>query len=177
MNFQVFAKLRGLKMYFCSVCLMAIPQRDPYLKTWKFAPGKCSRPIRCCTCFCVFKFWLPKNSLQCVFPVFLEVFGPNLLYREFKNRYSKESVSVNKKDISDHIYQLIYISLWFYCSGFGCQNSSKMTAFRQKMRVLGHNTNSLKLLNLKMIGPESVLEHIRKELFSQVTKRKGLVER
>ena len=97
MNLQVFAKLRGLKMYFCSVCLMAIPQRDPYLKTWKFAPGKCSRPIRCCTCFCVFKFWLPKNSLQCVFPVFLEVFGPNLLYREFKNRYSKESVSVNKK--------------------------------------------------------------------------------
>ena len=97
-------------------------------------------------CFFIFKFWLPKNLSASCFPVFLVVFGHNLLYWEFKNRYmySKKPVSVTKKDISDHIYQLIYISLWFYCSGFGCQNSSKMTTFR----TLWHNAYLLELFNL-----------------------------
>ena len=101
--------------------------------------------IRCCLCFCIFTFWLPKKPLCSVFS--LCSFGHNLLYWEFKSRYLKNPVYVTKKDISDHIYQLIYISLWFYCSGFGCQNSSKMTTFRPKMRILWHNANSLELLN------------------------------
>ena len=94
-----------------------------------------------------------KTSLHWVFPVFLVVFAHNLLYWEFKNRYSKKPVSVTKKDISDHIYQLIYISLWFYCSGLGCQNLSKMTIFRPKMRILWHNADSLELLNPKNDWP------------------------
>ena len=88
-----------------------------------------------------------KAFLQSVFPVFLLVFGHNLQYWEFKNRYSKKLVYVTIIDISDHIYQLIYISLWFYCSGFGCQISSKMTAFRPKMWILWHNANSLELIH------------------------------
>ena len=106
-----------------------------------------SAKIHMHACVCISKFWLPKNLHVVFFPVFLVVFGHNLLYWEFKNRYSKKPVYVTKKDISDHIYQLIYISLWFYCSGFGCQNSSKMTTFRPKMRILWHNANSLELLN------------------------------
>ena len=33
------------------------------------------------------------------------------------------------------------------CSGFGCKNSSKMTTFRPKFRILRQNTNFLELLN------------------------------
>ena len=42
-------------------------------------------------------FSCKKASLQCVFPVFLVVFGHDLLYWEFKNRYSKKPVYVTKK--------------------------------------------------------------------------------
>ena len=103
--------------------------------------------IRCCVYFCIFKFWLPKNFSAVCFSCFLVVFGHNLLYWKFKNRYSKNPVSVTYKDINDHIYQLINTNLWFYCSGFGSQNSSKMTTFRPKVRVLWHNADLLELLN------------------------------
>ena len=43
-------------------------------------------------------------------------------YVEYEDRYSKTPTSVNRKDVSEHIYQVIHISLWFYGSGFGCQN-------------------------------------------------------
>ena len=65
-------------------------------------------------------FAAKKASPRCVFPVFWVVFGHNLLHWEFKNWYSKKPVPVTKKDISDHIHQLICISLKFYDSGFGC---------------------------------------------------------
>ena len=71
----------------------------------------------------------------------------NLLCWDFKNRYPKKPVSFTKIDICDHIYCLIYISLGFYCSEFGCQNPSRMTTLRPKLRILGHNANSLGLLN------------------------------
>ena len=85
--------------------------------------------------------------------VFLVVFRHKLLYCEFKNRYSKKPVSVTKKDISDHIYCLIYISIWFYCSGFGCQNPAQRTTLRPKVRILWHDANSLELLNPENYWP------------------------
>ena len=42
---------------------------------------------------------------------------------EFDVKYPKKPVSVTNKDTSDHIYQSVYISLWFYSAGFGCKNS------------------------------------------------------
>ena len=70
-------------------------------------------------------------------------FGHNLLYWEFENRYSKKPLSITKQDISDHIYLLIYISLWFYSSWFGCNNLSEKATLRPKMWIVWHNANSL----------------------------------
>ena len=72
-------------------------------------------------------------------------------YVELEDGYSKKPVSATKKDISDHIHQLIHSSPCFYSSGCGCQNSSKVTTFQPRMRILGHNANPLELLN-----PENV---------------------
>ena len=85
--------------------------------------------------------------LQASFAKFLVDLRHFWQYVEFEDRYSKKPVSVTKKDINDHIYQLIHSSQWFYGSGFVCQNSSKMTNFRLKMRILWHNANLDELLN------------------------------
>ena len=45
-------------------------------------------------------------------------------------------MSVTKKDASDHIYQSIYISLWFYCSGFGCKNRYPVWMPRTKRQCI-----------------------------------------
>ena len=78
-------------------------------------------------------------------------------------------MSVIKKDISDHIYQLIHSSLWFYGSGFGCQNSSKMTTFRPKMRILWHKANSLEQSNSQNAWswncPETLLSKSQKRRY------------
>ena len=92
-----------------------------------------------------------QKSLSAV--CFSCVFGHNLLYWVIKNRYSKKPAYVTKKYISDHTYKLISISLWFYCSGFGCENSSKMIFFRPKMRILCHKANLLELLNPENVWP------------------------
>ena len=70
-------------------------------------------------------------------------------YVEYEDRYSKTPTSVNRKDVSEHIYQVIHISLWFYGSGFGCQNWSKMTTFKLKMRILWHNADLLERINAR----------------------------
>ena len=53
-----------------------------------------------------------RNYLSACY--FCYIFGSFLRhlwqYAEFEDRYSKKPVSVTKKDISDHIYQLIYSS-------------------------------------------------------------------
>ena len=103
-----------------------------------------------------------QNYLSVVF--FCYVFGSLghfWLYVELKYNYSKKQ-SVTEKDMRDLIYQIIYISLWFYGWGFGCQNLLKMTTFRSNMRILCHNANLLELLNPEMVGPDPVLQHILK---------------
>ena len=89
-----------------------------------------------------------KASLQCVFPVFSVVFGHDLLYWEFKNRYSKKPVYVTKRDISDHIYKLIHISLcMILLLRIWLREFIKNDHFETKMRILWHNANSVELLN------------------------------
>ena len=92
------------------------------------------------TLLCVFRCLQKVSSkitfLLSIFAAILVVLGPFWLYEEFDDRYPKKLVSVTKKDTSSHIYQSIYISLWFYGSGFGCKNSSKMATFRPNMRIL-----------------------------------------
>ena len=98
----------------------------------------------CCVCFSVFKKYLQKIPL----PVyFCWVLGPFWLYKEFDARYPKKPMSVSNKDTSDNIYQCIYISLWFFDSGFDCKNSSKMATYRPKMSILWHNAVLMELLN------------------------------
>ena len=157
MNLQVFAKLRGLKMYFCSVCLMAIPQRDPYLKTWKFAPGKCSRPIRCCTCFCVFKFWLPKNSLQCVFPVFLEVLDIICFIESLKTDIQK-SPCQSLKNINSFI------------SAYDSTTQDLAARINQKWPFSDNKWEFYDTMlirwnykTLKMVGPDTALQHSKSQ--------------
>ena len=75
--------------------------------------------------------------LLSIFSVLLAVLGPFCLYAEFDDTYPKNPMSVSKKDISDHIYQSIYSSLWFYCSRFGSKSSWKMA-------TLDQNENSIK---------------------------------
>ena len=68
-------------------------------------------------------------------------------YVELEDGYSKKPVSSTKKDISDHIHQVVASTPCFDSSGCGCQNSSKVTTFQPTMRILGHNANPLELLN------------------------------
>ena len=84
--------------------------------------------------------------LQVIFANFFCSFQTFLtIYRLWRHRYSKKLVSLTDKDISDPCCQLIYSSLLFYGSGFGCQNSSKMTPFRPRLKILWHNAKSLEL--------------------------------
>ena len=88
-------------------------------------------------CLGVFKSCLQLLPL-CIlhllcFWAFLGHFG---CMKSLNDTYPKKPVSVTKKDISDHIYQSIHISLWLYGSIVGCKNSSKMATFRPNMRVL-----------------------------------------
>ena len=122
----------------------------------------------CCVCFGVFKKCfqkLPCCSLFLLRFLFLVVLGPFLLYKEFDDRYPKRPESVSKKPISDHIYQLIYIGLWFYDLKFAYRYSSKMATFRPKMRNLRHNAFLLELkpckwLTLTMDSSSSLLKSI-----------------
>ena len=64
-------------------------------------------------CFCIFQKYLEKFTfLQSIFAALLVVLGPFWLYYvDFDDRYSYKPVSVTKKDISDQMHQLIYMSL------------------------------------------------------------------
>ena len=103
-----------------------------------------------------------RYMLQCVF-LYLQILAAknnnlsavcfgiywtlSAIYWEFKNIYSKKPLSVARKTILVHSNHLIYTSLLFYGSWFGCQISSQMNTLNSKMRILWHNANLLELLN------------------------------
>ena len=101
----------------------------------------------CYVCLGVFKTILQTLPLAVYFCCVFGGFGTFLAIWRFWRQIWKKPASVTKKDISDHIYQIIYISLWFYGWGFGCKNSSKIITFRPKMRSQWHNANLLDLFN------------------------------
>ena len=70
--------------------------------------------------------------LKSIFATFLIILGHFRLYVELDDRYCKKSLSVTEKEINDHIHQLIYISLRFYHSGFGCKKFIKNGHFQTK---------------------------------------------
>ena len=104
----------------------------------------------CFVRFGAFKKYLQKYLYVVYFCcVFISFRTFTAIWIEFDDRYPKKLATVTKKDTSDHIHQSIYISLWFYNSGFGCKNSSKTATFRPKMRI--------QFYCLSMINSEDVI--------------------
>ena len=63
---------------------------------------------RCCGCCCIFAKCMQKLPICSLVLLRFRTFLANV---EFVDGYFKNPVSVTKKDISDHICQVIYISL------------------------------------------------------------------
>ena len=106
--------------------------------------------VRTLMLFCWALIFLKHANISLMYKV-LYRWGSNYLVWGLNLKlHSLVPVSVFKKDISDHNYQSIYNSLWFYNSGFGCKNSLKMSTFRLIMRILWHNA-----LLLEQLKPEN----------------------
>ena len=93
-------------------------------------------------CRCMFLY-----HLQHIFLVFFLQFSDIIRYIESLKTVVQKAQFSHKKDVLIHNFQLIYNRLWLYISGFGCNNSSKITTFRPKMRIMWHNAYSLQLSN------------------------------
>ena len=98
-----------------------------------------------------------QNILAAVcFPVFLAVFGHDLLYWELKNRYLKSPCqSLEKTSLSTVINSLI--SAYDSTAQDLAARVPQKSPFLDQMRVLWHNANLLEL-----VSPDTVLKHIRK---------------
>ena len=87
-------------------------------------------------------------SESCVFPVFLAVFGRNLLYWEFKKMiYSKKPVYVTKLILVTTLITSFISAYDSTAQDLAARIHQKMTTFKPLMRILWHNANSLELLN------------------------------
>ena len=74
--------------------------------------------IRCCACFCIFKFWLPNKA-----------------------------VSFTKKDISTTFINWFISAYDSTAQNLAARIPQKWPLLDQKMRILWHNANSQELLN------------------------------